>query len=149
MKTHVLQLSNYHSTGEFIRFFDENDLQKGDTLKVTTAESEEIILVAVVLMIVWAMVFSDKQKRNRQKDGERILESIFKSNTTIEEIEKQVKEEYGVNLVVELQPDEESSFWNKVSAHSLSKLYSSDEADYSDVTVLEPNPSYRPCKPGK
>jgi hypothetical protein len=44
-----------------------------------------------------------------------------------------------VNALLDKEHDE----WINMSAQSLSRAYSEDEPDYSDVLLKEPNPKYR------
>jgi preprotein translocase subunit YajC len=149
MQTLELDIANYQSPGDVIRFLDEHDIKRGDTLKVTTEQEQKTMAMIVVIVVVIALVYFFRQQRNREEDGEIILETLFKEGTTVEEIEKQVEAEYGIKIDVETKRSEEREFWYKLSEQSLSRAYSIDEPDYSDVDLKEPNPNYKGWKKDK
>ncbi len=144
MRTIDLNIANYHVPGDVIPLFHKHDLQFGDTIKVTTQEGNEDLTLLIVVVIAVALVIFYQQKKKRKDNGESILNNLFKQIVTIEEIEKEVEQEYGIKIVVETKPNEERGFWNRMTAIGLSKAHSSEEPDYSDVIVKEPNPSYKP-----
>ncbi len=39
---------------------------------------------------------------------------------------------------------EERDFWKEVATHGLQRAYSAEEPDISGITLLEPNPTYKP-----
>lgn len=45
--------------------------------------------------------------------------------------------------------DKEHDQWADLAMQGLAKAYSDDEPDYSDLTLKEPNPEYKPWKPGQ
>jgi hypothetical protein len=149
MRTHELAIANYQSPEAVVRFLDEHKVKRGDTLKVTTEQYQQTILMALSLIVVMALFYFYKKKGEREEEGGKILEGIFKEGATVEDIEKQVEKEYGIKIEVETKPDEERDFWYKLSAQNLSRAYGIDESDYSDVTILEPNPNYKPWKEDK
>ena len=61
-------------------------------------------------------------------------------------LEKQVEREYGIKVEIEFEKDDERIFWQQIAARSMSKAYDANEPDYSDVQLMEPNPTYRQWK---
>jgi hypothetical protein len=149
MRTLKLEISNLQDAGDVLDFFEDNHIEKGDTLKLLT-ESENkgttVLIIAIVVMILLRYIFNHWNKSENQKDGERILDELFKGKS-IEEIEQQVDEEYGIKIEVEVRgskKDEDN--WNTLSMQNLQKAYEINEPDYNDVQVQEPNPGYKPWK---
>jgi hypothetical protein len=145
MKTHELEMDNFHSPDELVRFLEDNDLKKGDTLKVMTEEEiKEGVLVAFVVLIILAIAYIfNKTKTERMEDGQKILDDLFKGKT-IEEIEESVQQEYGIKIEMEQkEPDHEREDWLRLSGQNISRAYTIDEPEYTEGDVKEPNPEYK------
>ena len=149
MKTHELEITNYQTPGEVVRFLNKHDVKRGDTLKVSAEDEKQNITVMIFAVVVMALIMFYNQKKKREEEGEKILDTLFKESSTIEEIEKEVEKEYGIKIQVETKTDEEREFWYKLSSQGLAKAYSIDEPDYTEADVKEPNPDYKPCKKDK
>jgi len=135
-------------TGDVVYFFENNRIEKGDTLKLLTETGNKgtlVLIIAVVVMLLLRYIFTHANKLKNQKDGEQLLDELFKGKS-IEEIEQQVVEEYGIKIEVEVRRKKEENSWHTLSMQSLEKAYEVNEPDYNDVQVQEPNPDYKPWK---
>jgi hypothetical protein len=100
----------------------------------------------MVVILILKQILNQENKRQNQEDGERLLNDLFKGKT-IEDIEQQVSEEYGIKIELELKsPQNDENEWNSLSLKNLEKAYEINEPDYNDIQVQEPNPSYDPWK---
>lgn len=147
MKTLELNINDIHSANELVDLLSMNNTTEGDTLKLFNAESKnDFILIGLLIIVAAALVYYfEKEKSKRQQEGEKILESLF-AGKNADEIEKQIKDEYGIIIEIENASETEREFWNKIAITNLSKAYHPDEPDYSEITLLEPNPNYQPWK---
>lgn len=146
MKTSVIDIDHINTNEEVVAYFENENLQKGDTLKlVTKEEHSKWILTAVVVIIVIAFI-GVYNKRKREEDGAAMLDGLFKGKN-LEEIEKQVLSEYGINIEVESTPiDTEREEWMALAGAALTNAYSDDEVEYTDADIKKPNPDYIPWK---
>lgn len=147
MKTLELNINNIHSANELVELLSKNKTAEGDTLKLLNAEGKnDFTLIGLWILVAAAIIYYfEKEKSKRMQEGEKILQSLF-TGKNAEEIEKQIKDEYGINVEIEYAPETEKEFWNKIAMTNLSKVYHPDEPDYSEITLLEPNPNYQPWK---
>lgn len=147
MKTHELVIADY-SPDELLRFLATHNIQRGDTLKITTTPEKETVILLVVVSVVLALsVYYKKQKR--EQDGEGILNRVFEGIHSLEELEKHVAQEYGIIIQVETVPDAEKEFMYELSAKGLLRAYAADEPEYTEADLQEPNPNYKAWKKGK
>lgn len=141
-----MDIAGVQDPGDIVDFFENNHLEKGDTLKLL-AESENkgtLVLVIAIVVVLLLKYLYDSYKLDKQKGGEKILDDLFKGKS-VEEIEAQVEQEYGVKIAVEIKKaGKEHEDWNSLAMKSLEKMYADDEPDYNDVQVQEPNPDYKP-----
>lgn len=75
-----------------------------------------------------------------------MIDDLFKEKT-VEEIETQIENDYGVKLEVE-QRDSDREDFLELSAQAFEQEYG-DEPDYSNVPIIEINPDYNPWKKGR
>ena len=149
MRTLELRIGKVHNESDVMHFFEDNHVQRGDTLKLMS-ESEnkggDVLIIAMVVILILKQILNQENKRQNQDDGERLLNDPFKGKT-IEDIEQQVSEEYGIKIELELKsPQNDENEWNSLSLKNLEKAYEINEPDYNDIQVQEPNPSYDPWK---
>jgi hypothetical protein len=71
-----------------------------------------------------------------------LLKDVFK-NQTIEDIEKELKDYYDIELVIESKEDHERRQWQKFSKIALIRAYDQEEPEYDENMVKEPNPEYK------
>lgn len=143
MLTHELLLNKLSSPEEVANFFQQKDVKKGDTVKVLADRSTSLVRSVLITMVMMAVIFHfDKKKR--QEEGDKLLKNVF-DGMAVEEIEKQVEQQYGINIEIHEGDDEERQFWQQAGLKSMEKEYG-DEPDYSDIKLMEPNPEYKPWK---
>lgn len=147
MKTHILEIDNFHSPEEVADFLGESELQKGDVIKIIT-EQDKGILVFVVAIIVLVLMYIFK-KQERQSDGEKMLDTLFKGKN-IDEFEQQVEVEYGIKIEVETKKKmDEVREWQDLAAKNFIASYGEDEPQYTSEDIREPNPTYGKWKKEK
>jgi hypothetical protein len=147
MKTLELEVDELKSPGEVMNFFKKNEMGKGDTLRIFTRE--ENIAYSVLSLIVLAIEFYFiKGKVKQVTDGNKLLDSLFKGESTVE-MEKQVEEEYGVKIVIESHEEQEHNEWGILSRQGLGHAYGDNEPEYSDADIKIPNPDFKEWKKAK
>jgi len=55
----------------------------------------------------------------------------------------------GLQPIPKGESEQEAKEWYSIAIQSMAKTYSDDEPDYSDVTLMEPNPEYKAWKKGQ
>ena len=161
MNIHSIDIESIHRPDELVRFFEDNEVKQGDTVKIITDDDKNaLMMMGLILIILIALVFffdSNKsaipngRRRSRRKkddDGEKILDDLFKGKS-VEEIEREVENEYGVRIEVEQREDEEHRVWRNLSAKNFLKGYGEIEPDYNTDDIKEPNPRYQSKWKGK
>ena len=150
-----IYIETVNRPNELVRFFDDNEVQEGDTLKIITEEDENsLVIAAVVIIVIAAMFFSwgtNKKistRRRRINESDPILDDLFKGKS-IDEIEKEVENEYGVKIEVQHREDQEHKAWKDLSNRNFLKGYSQDDYEYNISDVKEPNPLYQSKWKGK
>jgi hypothetical protein len=107
-----------------------------------------LVLTALIVIVIFALFFSwstNSKKTNRRRrndDTEPILEDLFKGKS-IEEIEKEVENEYGVKIEIQHVEDEDYKAWRDLSNQNFLKAYGQDEPEYNINDIKEPNPLYK------
>lgn len=145
MKTSVIDIDHIDTNEEVVAYFENENLQKGDTLKLVTKEGyNRFALTAIVVVIIIAFVLVEL-RRKREEDGGAMLDDLFKGKS-LEDIEAQVRSEYGINLEVETGVDTEREEWMQLAGAALVNGYGDDEVEYTDADIKEPNPDYIPWK---
>lgn len=145
MKTHQLEVYSF-SIPEVVNFLKNEDVEIGDSLSVNVNKEMTNAIVGLMLIIGLAIYYYlDVTKKVRKKEGEQILNDLMQK-TTAKEIENLIESEYGIKIEMEEKIDSEQNFWTKVSTQAFVRAYDSDEPDYSDVPLMEPNPNYNAWK---
>ncbi len=103
------------------------------------------LLVFILILVVWHFSRASKKKKTF---GDEVEDMLFDKNISAETLEKQIVKEYGIEVEVEQQADEESR-WRDLSAGNFLKGYSESEPDYTEADVKEPNPEYKKWKKAK
>lgn len=143
MKTYEIDIRDIGSNSDFVSFLDEHEVKEGDVLKVRIYGIEMKFLIMALLVVLthaFAVHFRRKFKQ-REEEGQKIIDSVFESKS-IEDIEKQIKNEYGVKIEIELGNSEDDE-WRKMSQIAMSKAYGEDEPEYTMANIKEPNPLYK------
>ncbi|MBX7139761.1 MAG: hypothetical protein K1X63_01670 [Chitinophagales bacterium] len=148
MKTLELEVDEINSPSALVEYFNANNMEEGDTLKIMTEEQEKMLIWAVIAVAAIAIVYYFISKKQYEEDGDNMLADIFKGKS-VEEIEKQIEEEYGVKVEVEQREDEERREWGMLAMRGLSHAYGDDEPEYFDADIKEPNPEYKAWKKEK
>lgn len=148
MRTHEIILDEFENPAEVVAEFNERNVEQGDTVRLVTEEDTKwaLFAIAALLLLALATYFALKHKKRREDEGGQILNDIM-SRKSVEEIEREIEEEYGIKMEIEHRADEEREFWNSASAKAFARAYGEDEPDYAEVPLKEPNPEYKKkCK---
>lgn len=118
--------------------FGIKNLEKGDRLQILFSEwiDNEFIISSVVIVISVAI------RKRFEEYSDNLLKDVF-SKRSIVEIEREIKNDYNIELVIESKEDNERRRWQQFSQTALVKAYSFDEPEYSENMVKEPNPEYK------
>ena len=121
--------------------FRLQNLQRGDTLKFHSSKisDDDFIKVAILVVAIFALAFYDKKNTDF---ANAILKDVF-NDRDIKDIEQEIAEEYGIELIMEGKDDEEQKAWQELSKKQLLKAYSTDEPEYTLSMIMEPNPGYK------
>lgn len=122
----------------------EANLSEGDHLKLVHA-TQTAFSVTMILLIVY---FFLKMQGAFKSFGEKTIDDLFGKYGSEEELEAEIKKEYGIKVTVETKQDPDREDWMSMSAIEFERGYSDPDDDYSDVPVREPNPDYIPWKKG-
>jgi len=71
-----------------------------------------------------------------------LLDKIFKGKT-VEDIERELSDEYDIELVIDSNESGERRQWQQFSRSALVKAYGDEEPEYTEDMVKEPNPEYK------
>lgn len=105
--------------------FEQRGLSAGDRLKVDLGRNASAHLLIVSVIIALGIYF------NRKKETDRLLKGIFEKYQSVEELEAEVKREYGVQLEVTSSAEED---WSDIGARQLGEVLE-DEEDISHMVV--------------
>src|SRR5687767_8795239 len=117
MKVLKLDIDSLKSIPEVINFLQNQDIKRGDTVKVVTAQGKtSLLLVTVVMMVAVVVVHILKRdkKSEREVEGEALLNEVLKGKS-VEEIEREVQEEFGVRIEIEQKESENEEDWYHLS----------------------------------
>jgi len=149
MQTITINPGKYKTRNDLLLYLKKERLKKGDKVQILTTDRDMErfqAIVIVVLLVIMYVLFKQKELKNEtQAFSDKILNDLFEGKD-IEEIEKEIEKEYDVNIEVTQVPNEEleeRKFWQSIGQKSFQKAYSDNEPDYSNATVLEPNPKYK------
>jgi hypothetical protein len=141
VKTVELDIDNSASLKELEDEFSRVNLQRGDSLHVVFGKpvESEIVVLSVLVAILYII---QKQFEDYSND---LLEKIFKGKT-VEDIERELRDEYDIELVIDSKEDQERRQWQQFSQSALVKAYGDEEPEYTENMVKEPNPEYKKKK---
>lgn len=122
------------------------ELRQGDHLRVSTeqklTQAELFTLMLVVIYMVARHFERSKTKDAARINGDRVLNDLLTQYNSAEDIEKALESEYGIEISL-VERDAEDTDWRLLSTQGVVSAYGTDEPDYSNVTVGEPNPHYK------
>lgn len=136
MKVHQIEMESIKAPGDLVSFLEDNDVRRGDTVKVITAEKE---ILFTLLFIFMALYLYYTAKKDRQEDGEKILDSIFKEKSP-DDVEYEIQVQYGIKIETEYI-DREKQEWQSLSHQHFINSYDAAEPDYDHMVIKEPNPA--------
>lgn len=151
MKHVVLDMTKESDWPSNYKRLEESKLAPGDYLSIsyfshtskTATHFQQLWLLALVY---WYMTgFTQEQNENA---ATKLLDDLFKKYESPEQLESELKKEFNVTVTKEFV-DPDRTFWGAAGMQGLAKAYASDEPDISGITLLEPNPDYKPWKPAK
>jgi hypothetical protein len=108
------------------------DLKQGDKLIVNSILSEEMTLMIVILILYYF-------KQQKIDYADEMLKDIFATKGS-KEIHDEIAREYGIEI--EIKSTNEEDNWYQFSKEKLAKAYGTDEPEYDESMVNEPNPDY-------
>ncbi|MCO6481370.1 MAG: hypothetical protein J5I62_01115 [Flavobacteriales bacterium] len=128
--------------------FQREGLAPGDSLLLMRRPRlpQDTWLTMVMLVMLAARHFLKRKGSGEPRADELLLE--LRSNNGAQELRKELKEEFNVEVILDPEADDEREFWANVGLWGLSRAYAEDEPDISQIKLLEPNPDYIPWKPG-
>jgi len=142
MKVHQIEIDTITAPGDFLSFLENNDVQRGDTVKLVTSARQ--IVLYILSFIYVALYWYYTAKKKRQEDGDQILDALFKDRSS-GEIELEIEHQYGIKIET-AYIDEETGHWQSLSQRHFINSYAASEPDYDLMIVKEPNPSYQAWK---
>ena len=151
MKQIVIDTGSTTGIGAF-GLFEKEGLQRGDTLRIVRRPSlsQEAWLAAVMWIMTAANFFLKKKATAGQPPAaDDLLNEVAKSGKGLADLQKELKAEHDVSVETDPPVDDDYTTWREFGLHALDRAYSDDEPDISHITLLEPNPDYKPWKPGK
>lgn len=151
MKHITIDTGSTDSLGAFT-LFEREDLRPGDTLRIVRRPSlrQEAWLAMVLIVMTLANAFlKGRFARTRPPDPDDLLRALAEDPNGIVDLRQELRTKHGVDVQFEPALDEDREFWNRLGLLGLSRAYGPNEPDISHITLLEPNPDYRPWKPGE
>jgi len=149
MKQIVIDTGSTTGVGAF-GLFEKEGLQRGDTLRIVRRPSlsQEAWLAVVVLVITAANYFlKRKHAGTKTPAADELMREVAGNDKGVMDLQEDLKKEFDVT--VQMEPaDNDREFWREMGLHAMARGYSADEPDISHITLLEPNPDYRPWKKG-
>lgn len=149
MKQIVIDTEETRLPKEVYDLLAESEFSPGDQVKIISElEKPDSVVMWVGLILLLAM--RSFKMPSGSGFGEQILTDLFAGYSGPEALERELKEVYDVTLTVEYRPaaDPEVESWRQFGLQNLNRAYGPDEPDISHLKVLEPNPHYKPWKPG-
>jgi len=117
--------------------YEFKNLERGDRLQLVFSRQNEnqLIVLSVVIVIYYFL----NKKFDEYPD--KMLKGIFRDRK-VEEIERELKADFDIELVIDSKEDGERRQWQQFSQSSLVKAYGFEEPEYDEYLVKEPNPEY-------
>ena len=132
--------------------FQKEGLERGDTLRIVRRPSlsQEGWVMLVLLIMNAASYFLKKKSGGKQApEVDDFMTELAQSSMGVADLRKELKQEHDLQVETDPPVDDEYDAWRQFAAYAMSRAYSEDEPDISHITLLEPNPDYKPWKPGK
>ena len=140
MKTVEIDIDNTSSPKALAEEFKSRDLQKGDRLRLLFSKNDtEFFKLALAIV---ALIAINRLLEARTDYSARLLKHIYDAKK-INDIEKEIKNEYDIDLAIDYKEDTEQQNWRSFSQSKLAKAYGDVEPEYTANMVREPNPEYK------
>ncbi|WP_339810382.1 hypothetical protein [uncultured Imperialibacter sp.] len=140
MDTIELNTKSLVSPQDIVQTLYDRKLKAGDHIIILTNE-EELAFISVVNVVFLAI--QKVMGLNVDKFGEKVIADIFDSTKDRETLEQDIEERYGISIEVKQTSDVLREDWANLASESLERAYGTEEPDYSDMLLMEPNPLYR------
>lgn len=146
-----IEIDKSTQPADVLKNITDAKLKSGDTLKINSKQDEILKSVAAALLVYYAVLYYFRINMTDKLDAGKLLEEIIKRKSS-KQIEKQIKNDFGINVQFQQTDHSEQSFikekkeWTNMTISEFGKMYAVDEPDYSDVPVREPNPEYKTWK---
>lgn len=138
MKTVEIDIDYTSSPAALEEEFRARNLQKGDRLHLISSKIDDTQLIKLAIAIVVLFVIY----KRFEEYSDNLLKNVFNNRTT-EDIERELKNEYNIELAIDSKEDRELRQWRQFSQSTLVRAYGDAEPEYSEYMVKEPNPDYR------
>ncbi len=151
MKQIVIDTGNTTGLAAFGLFAKEG-LKAGDTVRILKRPklSQEAWVALVLLVMVAANYFLKRKPANNVVLGaDDLITELAKSDKGVAALQQELKADHDVNVETDPPVDPEYDSWREFALQTLNRGYADNEPDISHITLLEPNPDYRPWKPDK
>lgn len=132
--------------------FEREGLQRGDTLRIVRRPKlSQEAWVAVVLLVMIAANYFLKRKQGAGKvpAADDLMSEVAGTDKGVAALQEDLKNEFDVKVEMEPGPDGDREFWSQVGVMGMARGYAENEPDISQITLLEPNPHYKPWKKGR
>jgi hypothetical protein len=148
MKQVILDTAQANTPHEVYALLEREGLQAGDSIKVLEKplfdqKTREAIYIFVMVAVMWFL----SRKHKSEQLATELLDDVFKKYNSAEDLERELQEEFSISVSKE-DLDTELEDWRRFGLVNLGHAYSVDEPDISSIPVREPNPDYKPWKPG-
>lgn len=129
--------------------FEKEGLQPGDTVRILKwPKLSQEAWVALVVMVMIAADYFLKKKVEKAPLAEALMNELSSTEQGVAELRSDLKKEFDVRVEMEPSIDADRDFWRELGLKAMARGYSVDEPDISHITLLEPNPDYKPWKKG-
>lgn len=149
MKQITIDTGNTSGLGAF-GVFQKEGLQPGDTLRIVKRPSLSPETWAIMLLLVMqaANYFLRKKSNTGRPDADDFMNDVAQNGKGLADMQAVLKMDHNVKVETDPPLDDDYEAWRQFGMAALNRAYSDDEPDISNITLLEPNPEYKPWKPG-
>jgi hypothetical protein len=150
MKQMVIDTGNTSGLAAF-GLFEREGFQPGDTLRIVRRPdlSQEARVALVLLVMIAANYFLRKKPTGgKPPAADDLMSAVAATDKGVADLQADLKNEFGVQVEMGPDRDGDRAFWSQVGALGMASGYAEDEPDISRITLLEPNPLYKPWKKG-
>ncbi len=151
MKQIVIDTGNTSGIAAF-GLFEREGLQPGDTLRIVRRPklSQEAWVALVLLVMIAANYFlKKKQTVGKAPAADDLMTEVASTDKGMADLQQGLKDDFNVKVETDPPVDDDYDSWREFALYNMNLAYGPDEPDISHITLLEPNPDYKPWKPGK